>query len=92
MERTIGVYKGRWRILLDERKARYSPEKLAKFSNVCAALHNICVQYRVYFNTLAPPDNPALHIDFEGDQLQNVLREGQLIRDNISRNLNNLRS
>lgn len=32
---------------MDERKARYSPEKVAKFANVCAALHNICKWFKV---------------------------------------------
>lgn len=47
VERAICVLKGRWRILLEERKPRYLPVKLAKVVNVCAALHNICIFYNI---------------------------------------------
>ncbi|XP_055906020.1 putative nuclease HARBI1 [Eupeodes corollae] len=47
IERCIGILKGRWRILLEERKSCYEPIKIATFANVCAALHNICIYYNV---------------------------------------------
>lgn len=70
VERAIGVFKGRWRILLNERKSRYTPIKVGKISNVCAALHNICIANRleVHFD-IPPPDDPNLSIftNLEGE-------------------------
>lgn len=50
MERTIGILKGRWKILGYEKRGRYTPEKMARFVNVCSALHNICMLFKVPFN------------------------------------------
>ena len=47
IERCIGIWKGRWRILLSERQCRYRPEKLVQICNVCAALHNICIKFKI---------------------------------------------
>ncbi|XP_054746759.1 uncharacterized protein LOC129251386 [Anastrepha obliqua] len=47
VERSIGVYKGRWRILSDDRKPRYNPTLVAKIANVCAALHNVCIDRNI---------------------------------------------
>ncbi|XP_055852085.1 putative nuclease HARBI1 isoform X2 [Episyrphus balteatus] len=44
VERCIGVMKSRWRSILEERKLRYSPKRAAQIINVCAALHNICIE------------------------------------------------
>lgn len=45
VERTIGVLKTRFRCLLGARQLHYNPAKAIKIANVCAALHNICIEY-----------------------------------------------
>ncbi|XP_046812451.1 putative nuclease HARBI1 [Lucilia cuprina] len=42
VERTIGV---RFRCLLEARQLHYKPEKATKIVNVCAAFHNVCIEY-----------------------------------------------
>ncbi|XP_065366236.1 putative nuclease HARBI1 [Calliphora vicina] len=47
VERTIGVLKNRFRCILGARQLHYSPKVAAKITNVCAALHNICIYYKM---------------------------------------------
>ncbi|XP_061395895.1 putative nuclease HARBI1 [Musca vetustissima] len=47
VERTIGVLKNRFRCLLGARQLHYAPSKATKLTNVCAALHNICIDYGI---------------------------------------------
>ncbi|XP_054746742.1 putative nuclease HARBI1 [Anastrepha obliqua] len=47
IERTIGVFKNRFRCLLGARELYYEPMKVCQIVNVAAALHNICIHYRV---------------------------------------------
>lgn len=49
VERTIGVLKNRFRCLLGARQLHYKPSKVTTIANVCAALHNICIQYGIDF-------------------------------------------
>ena len=51
VERTIEILKSRWKILSNERRSRYTPEKMSKFGNVCAALHNVCIKFKVSMYT-----------------------------------------
>lgn len=45
VERAIGVLKGRWRCLCSERRLHYIPITCSRIVSVCAALHNICIEY-----------------------------------------------
>lgn len=47
IERTIGVLKNRFKCLLGARQLHYSPEVATQIVNCCAALHNMCIAYRV---------------------------------------------
>ncbi|XP_058837699.1 putative nuclease HARBI1 [Topomyia yanbarensis] len=59
VERCIGVWKTRWRIILEERKCRYLPSKVARLIYVTAALHNICCHFKV-------PLNERISVDTDG--------------------------
>lgn len=50
IERCFGVLKGRFRCLLQSRELHYQPEKAARIINVCAMLHNMCIEYNVDFD------------------------------------------
>ncbi|KYN19879.1 PREDICTED: putative nuclease HARBI1 [Trachymyrmex cornetzi] len=47
VERTIGIWKGRWRCLRKERALHYTPEFAALIINATCVLHNIAKQYNV---------------------------------------------
>ncbi|XP_017467584.1 PREDICTED: putative nuclease HARBI1 [Rhagoletis zephyria] len=47
IERTIGVFKNRFRCLLGARQLHYKSEKAMQIANVCAALHNLCIDFNV---------------------------------------------
>lgn len=69
---------------MEERKSRYSPEKVATIINVCAALQNICIHYRVPFNeNYAPPDDPLLHLDYDNSVSSVLSKQAEKIRNNI---------
>lgn len=57
IERTIGVLKNRFRCLLGARQLHYKPDKVTKIVNVCAALHNICIEYRSVIDNYDAPIN-----------------------------------
>lgn len=85
VERTIGILKARWKILCHDKRSRYSAEKLAQFSNVCTALHNICIYFKVpnYENVRQTPADmyPVPAIDDSSET--NITKIGKKIRDNI---------
>ncbi|XP_053960625.1 putative nuclease HARBI1 [Anastrepha ludens] len=73
IERAIGVFKNRFRCLLGARELYYEPMKVCQIVNVAAALHNICIHYRVvddfsenveenYFNQTYEP-SPSTYTD-----------------------------
>ncbi|XP_017481770.1 PREDICTED: uncharacterized protein LOC108370862 isoform X2 [Rhagoletis zephyria] len=43
IERTIGILKGRWGILVNDKRGKYDPAKVARFGNGCSAQH--CIMY-----------------------------------------------
>ena len=86
VERTIGIYKGRFRILLSERQCRYTTEKTATISNVCAALHNICIYYNIIFNDIFV-ENTALDEDYMEVTNSHLSQRASQIRDMLKMNL-----
>lgn len=83
VERCIGILKMRFWCLLRERVARYEPEFVGRIVNVCAALHNMRLDFNI--NMEFDPDlnedenvpNPIIFIP--PVPLHN---EGQRIRQN----------
>ncbi|XP_053949300.1 putative nuclease HARBI1 [Anastrepha ludens] len=86
IERTNGVLKGRWRILEYNKRGRYDHIKVARFANVCAALHNICIQYNVSFTATNSESQTASDIVSEEGQYTRI---DQTIRDQIKMSLMN---
>lgn len=88
VERTIGILKGRWKILSNDKRSRYSPEKIALFGNACAALHNLCIQFKVPQYT-----DISLHqstqIDIDTGSETHLTRIGSKIRDHLKISLLN---
>ena len=86
IERTIGILKGRWRILMYGTRGIYSPEKNAQFSNVCAALHNICIKFKIPFEDSI--DRIPQNVSGDTNETQ-FTRIGKNIRDRIKCSLLN---
>ncbi|XP_067636049.1 putative nuclease HARBI1 [Eurosta solidaginis] len=87
IERTIGIFKGRWRILGYGNRGRYHPTKVARFANVCAALHNICIQFKIDYNVRRYESDQISDVDpGEANHLTTI---GQTIRDQIKHSLIN---
>ncbi|XP_053954971.1 putative nuclease HARBI1 [Anastrepha ludens] len=86
IERTNGVLKGRWRILEYNKRGKYDPIKVARFANVCAALHNICIQFNVSFTATNSESQTASDIVSGEGQYTRI---GQTIRDQIKISLMN---
>ncbi|XP_036340151.1 putative nuclease HARBI1 [Rhagoletis pomonella] len=88
VERTIGILKGRWKILSNDKRSRYRPEKIAKFGNVCAALHNVCIQFKdpsyCRYNVC---ENIETEVDIGNET--HLTKIGQKIRDQIMLSLSN---
>uniref|UniRef100_A0A0K8U946 DDE Tnp4 domain-containing protein n=2 Tax=Bactrocera latifrons TaxID=174628 RepID=A0A0K8U946_BACLA len=89
VERTIGILKGRWRILGYGKRGRYHPTKVARFANVCAALHNICIKFKINYDPQNCDSDQATDIDTEvANRLTAIC---QTIRDKIKHSLINSR-
>ncbi|XP_065356054.1 putative nuclease HARBI1 [Calliphora vicina] len=88
VERTIGILKARWKILCHDKRSRYSPQKVAKFSNVCAALHNICIHFKVpnYEDVQQTPVESTM-LDMDNGNETQITKIGKKIRDNIKNSL-----
>lgn len=72
IERCFGTLKGRFRCLLHSRELYYTPEKAALITNVCAMLHNICIQFNVNF------DNRLLVVEVENVEATSTQSAGNL--------------
>ncbi|XP_067634817.1 putative nuclease HARBI1 [Eurosta solidaginis] len=55
IERTIEVLINRFRCLLGARQLHYKQEKAIQIANVCAALHNLCIDYNVEASSYDSP-------------------------------------
>lgn len=86
VERTIGILKARWKILCHDKRSRYTPEKIALFGNVCAALHNICMKFKVPKYTEERFQEPST-IEIERSDESHLTRIGHKIRDQIKHSL-----
>lgn len=84
VERCIGVLKTRFRCLLRERVARYDPQFVGKLVNVCAALHNMCLDHNLQLDEeVAHPDDEYPYIP-PAEIVQGPLyNEAQRVRNNI---------
>ncbi|KAK9738210.1 DDE superfamily endonuclease [Popillia japonica] len=80
IERCFGILKRRFRCLLKERVLRYDPQKARLITNVCAILHNICVEAQIPNNFEVPHENNILLAS--NDDVQN---EGHIARQNLIR-------
>ncbi|XP_055850460.1 putative nuclease HARBI1 [Episyrphus balteatus] len=89
VERTIGILKGRWRILGYGKRGRYKPEKVARIANVCCALHNICITYNISYSPPSIRDDELDHTDLHHTEEASLLRAAQAIRNNIKNSICN---
>lgn len=79
VQRMIGVLKNRFHCLLRARQLHYkvkkSKEKKSKAKKivyVCAALHNVCFEYRIFDN------NPEYLLNYEASQIKEQIRNSFL--------------
>uniref|UniRef100_D3TQX7 DDE Tnp4 domain-containing protein n=1 Tax=Glossina morsitans morsitans TaxID=37546 RepID=D3TQX7_GLOMM len=79
VNRCINLYKGRWRIFMEDRKSRYNALKMGKFATVCAALHNICIHYKVKDFEIGDFTSPSPGTDWD-DEVEVTVESAQLIR------------
>lgn len=88
IERTNGVLKNRWRCLLGARELHYCPVKVAKITNVCCALHNICLHYKVSEENYDYPIEISIQEEEMGSFTSSqYLTVAQSIRRNIGNTL-----
>lgn len=90
VERSIGILKGRWKILSNDKRSRYHPEKMARLANVCTALHNVCIKFRVeQYTEITISESSQINVDVGAET--HLTRKGNKIRDHIKLSLiNNL--
>lgn len=89
VERVIGILKGRWRCLCSDRKLRYPPATVANIVNVCAALHNICLHYKMNIDYNVEniiTEERAMHVS-SAPSTSNSDRRAKQLRDEIKNSL-----
>lgn len=59
---------------LQERSARYHPAKVAKFANLCSALHNIAIHYKVKYGNIETIVAQAIAVERQNEQLIQIER------------------
>lgn len=83
VERSIGVFKNTFRCMLKERQLHYQPEKATQIINVCVALHNLRIRYKMDL------DEPELNDEADEDfvdidaNYENAIRIREEIMHNI---------
>ncbi|XP_061390004.1 putative nuclease HARBI1 isoform X1 [Musca vetustissima] len=87
VERTIGILKARWKIVCHDRRSRYSPVKMALFGNVCAALHNICIKFKVPMYTEKDFNIESVTMEVETSNHTQPNKIGEKIRNQIKTSL-----
>lgn len=88
VERSIGIFKARWKVLSNDKRSRYCPQKIALFANVCASLHNICIKFKVdQYTEITVTESAQMEVDVGAET--NVTRIGSKIRDHIKLSLLN---
>ena len=82
VERTLGLWKGRWRAIDKQGgPVRFQPERAAQVILATAILHNICIRMRV-----PEPERYRLEMDADADANEEVLG-GAEIRERIVQQL-----
>lgn len=85
VERCIGLLKMRFRCLLKERVARYTPQFVGKLVNTCVVLHNMCINFNIGNDFLEEifedGDYPVENYPIYGNNLE--IQQGENIRRNI---------
>lgn len=84
VERSIGVLKNRFRCILGARQLHYNPDMAGKITTVCAALHNICINFNIVHDEIyVPLPNSESTFSEMNDDLNGVS-----IRSRIMQSLN----
>jgi hypothetical protein len=91
IETCFGRLKMRFRCILKERVAMYSPIFVASLITTCATLHNLCIQRDIPLvgdaNDPLPPEDIGNDNDENGYNLAvpnvNLLNEGRRVRNNV---------
>lgn len=86
VERCIGLLKMRFRCLLKERTARYSPQFVGRMTTACAVLHNICLLNDVPLPFLMDHEEPMHNEALPANIINNnfhLLNEGRRVRHEI---------
>ncbi|XP_065358696.1 putative nuclease HARBI1 [Calliphora vicina] len=75
VERSIGIFKARWKVLSNDKRSRYCPQKIALLANACAALHNICIKFKVdQYTVISVTESTQIEVDVGAET--NVTRIG----------------
>lgn len=80
--------KARWKILCHDKRSRYTPQKVAKYTNVCSALHNLCIKFKVpNYEDVRQTNIDEATVNFDTETDRQITKIGKQIRDNIKNSL-----
>ncbi|XP_055370853.1 putative nuclease HARBI1 [Condylostylus longicornis] len=92
IEKMFVILKSRFRCLLSTKELHYSPEKATQITNICAALHNICLKYKVEMPDIQKENNQnddnSIDAKYGEDEIiktssNELYNGGKLVRDSI---------